>query len=137
MIDPHTDPAGIGRLVIDAVGDDLTQVLLGEVVDLHLLGLPLGVPLATAGAELADQFLLLGIDRHHRLSLSLKRLGPPVDVLELGIPVRVALAFERLAVGLETIVQGVEQPVDRAFANGMPAGLELGRQLGRTLTRPL
>ena len=45
--------------------------------------------------------------------------------------------FERLAVGLETIVQGVEQPVDRAFANGMPASLELGRQLGRALTRPL
>ena len=92
------------------------------------------MPLATAGAELADQFLLLGIDRHHRLSLSLKRLGPPVDVLELGIPVRVALAFERLAVGLETIiVQGVEQPVDRAFANGMPAGLESAASLAALL----
>src|SRR5512142_904749 len=100
VIDSHADPAGVGRLVVDAIGDRLPQVPLDEVVDLHLLGLPLGLPCPAAVAELAHQFLLLGIDRHYGLPLPLERLDPPVDVLELGISIRVTFALDRLAIGL-------------------------------------
>jgi len=66
----------------------------------------------------------------------LERPDPPIDVLELGVPVGVALALDRLAVGLEAIAQGVQEPVDRPLAGGMPPGLEPLGQLGGTLARP-
>ncbi len=105
-------------------------------MDLDLFGLPLGVPLAAAIAELAHQFLLLGIDRDHGLPLLLERLGPPVDVLELRIPIRVRAPLERLAVGLETVAQVMEEAVDRPLTHRMPLRLECRRQLGRTLAGP-
>src|SRR6266853_848977 len=103
MIHPHADPAGVRRFVVDAIGNDLTQRLVGKVVALDLLGLPLGLPLAPAIAELAYQLLLFGIDGHHGLPLLLEGLGPAVDVLKLRIPIRVSAALERLPVGLETV----------------------------------
>ncbi len=56
--------------------------------------------------------------------------------LELGISIRVTFALDRLAIGLEAVVQVVEETVDRALADGMPSSLEFGRQLGRALARP-
>src|SRR5271165_7125413 len=47
-----------------------------------------------------------------------------------------ALALDRLPVGLEAVPEGVEEAVDRPLAGGMPQGLEFGGQLGRTLARP-
>jgi hypothetical protein len=105
-------------------------------MDLHLLGLPLGLPLPPAVAVLPHKLFLLGIDRDHGLTLPLKRLGSPIDVLELGIPVRVALALDRLVIGLEAVAQIVEQSVDRPLADDVPSGLEPLGQLVRTLARP-
>src|SRR6266849_10883988 len=123
MIHPHADPAGVCRFVVDAVGNDLPQRRVGEVVALDFLRVPLGLPLATAIAELAYEFLLFGIDRHHRLPLLLEGLGPAVDVLELCIPIRVGATLERLTVGLETVAQVMEQSVDGPLTHRMPLGL--------------
>jgi hypothetical protein len=136
VIDPDTDPARVGRLVVDAVGDGFAQVLVFEIVDLHFLGTTLGPPLTATIAELAHKLFLLGIDRHHRLSQPLKRLDPPVDVLELGVPVGVIAPLDRLAVGLETVAEGMQKPVDRPLTGTIPLRPEFGRQLGRTLTGP-
>ena len=136
MIDPYADPARIGRLVVDPVRDDLAQRFTGEIVDVHRLGLSLGVPLAAAIAELPHQFLLFGIDRYHGLPLPLEGLAPTVDVLELRIPIRVGTALERLAVGLEAVAQIMEQSVDGPLTHRVPLGLKFHRQLGRTLTGP-
>jgi hypothetical protein len=94
------------------------------------------VPLLTAITVLAHQFLLLSINRDDGLPLFLEDLGPPVNVLELCIPVRVVATLERLAVGLETIAQIMEEPIDGALTDRMPLGLECRRQLGRTLACP-
>ena len=59
-----------------------------------------------------------------------------MNVLELRIPVRVVVALERLAVGLETVAQIMEESVDRPFTDRMPLGLKCRRQLGRTLACP-
>src|SRR5262249_7941701 len=59
MIDPHADPAAVGRLVIDAIGNDLAHHLVGKVMDVDLFGLPGQVPLAAAITELAHEFFLL------------------------------------------------------------------------------
>src|SRR3954469_14475835 len=50
----------------------------------------------------ADQLLLLGVDRDHRVPGSLKSQDPGIDVLELGIAVRVVAAFVGLEVTLAT-----------------------------------
>ena len=136
MINAYADPARVGRLVVDTVGDDLAQRLTGKVVDVHLLGLPLGLPLTTAITELAHQFLLLGIDRHHGLALPLAGLGPAVDVVELRIPIRVGAALDRLAVGLEAVAQIMQEAVDGPLTHRVPLGLKFRRQLGCTLARP-
>src|SRR5512135_654199 len=65
--------------------------------ELHLLGSPLGLPRPATIAIAAHQLLLLGLDRDHRLPLPLEGLDPPVDVLELGIPVGVVLALRAYA----------------------------------------
>ena len=105
-------------------------------MDVDLLGLPVEVPLLTAIAVLAHQFLLLGINRYDGLLLVLEDLGSPINVLELRIPVRVVAALERLAVGLETVAQSMEESVDRPLTDRMPLGLECRRQRGRTLACP-
>ena len=105
-------------------------------MDLHLLGLSLGLPLPPAIAVLAHKLFLLGIDRDHGLALPLERLGPAVDVLELGIPIRVTSALDRLAVGLEAVAQVMEEAVDRPLTDRMALGLEPLRQLGGTLAGP-
>ena len=39
VVDPHAHPALVAGQVVDAVGDRLAQLLVREVMDLHLLGL--------------------------------------------------------------------------------------------------
>src|ERR1035437_4372250 len=51
VVGPDADPAGVGGHVIDAVGDRLTELLVGEVVDVDLLGLPGRLVLPAAGLE--------------------------------------------------------------------------------------
>jgi hypothetical protein len=50
--------------------------------------------------EVADQFLLLGVDGDDGLVLGLRRNDFRIDVFELGVSVGMFRAFIRLAVGL-------------------------------------
>lgn len=73
MIDADADPAVVGGEVIDAVGDGFAEVRVDEVVDTYRYGLALGLPLAAAVAEVADELLLLGVDGDDGLGLALPR----------------------------------------------------------------
>src|SRR6266566_2432165 len=64
------------------------------------------------------------------------RLSPPINVLKLRIPVRMVAALERLAVGLETVAQIMEESIDRPLTDRMPLRLECRRQVGRALASP-
>src|ERR1039457_4692698 len=88
----------------------------------------------TAGLSPASPTALWAAD--HRLSPTLERLDPPVDVLELGIPVGVIAPLDRLAVGLEAIAKSVQESIDRPLAGTMPLRREFGRQLGSAFARP-
>ena len=105
-------------------------------MDVDLLGRPLGGPRLTTIVVLPHQCLLLGIHRYDGLPLVLEDLGPPVKGLEWRIPVRVVAARERLAIGLETVAQVMEEPVDRPLTGCLPWRLEGRRQLRRTLACP-
>src|SRR2546425_9191730 len=136
MIHPHTDPARVCGFVIDAVRNNLAQRLTREVMDPDLLRLALRRPLAPTIAELADQFLLFGVDRYDRLALLLEGLGTTVHVLELRIPIGVRAPLQGLPVGLETIIQGMEQAIDRPLTDRMPLRPQGGRQLRGTFACP-
>ena len=84
-----------------------------------------------------DQFLRLGVDRHDGLSSLLERLDPPIDVLELGIPIGMVAPFSGLAVGLKTIIHLLEQPGDRIVTDLMPLMDQFVRQVIGTLAGPL
>jgi hypothetical protein len=108
VVDPHADPPRVVGHVVDAVGDCLAQFLIREVVDANLLRPPLGLPLAAAIAKIPHQFLLLRIDRDHRLPTLLEPRGLRVDELERGVTVGMLTAFPRLTVGLQAVAGLVE-----------------------------
>jgi hypothetical protein len=58
-----------------------------KVVDPYLFGGTLRPPLPAAVPEIANQFLLLGIDRNRRVAGGKRLLDVIVDVVELGVAI--------------------------------------------------
>jgi hypothetical protein len=56
-------------------------------MDVDLVGLAGGLPLAAAVGEAADQLLLLGVHAHHRLPGGQMRPSLLVEVAELGVAI--------------------------------------------------
>ena len=116
-IDPDIDPSLVGGNVIDAVRRHLTQALDLEVMDAHRLGISLAPQLAAAVLEVADQFLLLGVDGNRRITGGDRRLTGGVDVLELGISVGVVGSLAGLAISLTAILLLAQQPAHQLLAH--------------------
>src|SRR6478672_7282846 len=57
-------------------------------------------------------------------------------MLELSIPIRVAVAFARLAIGLKAVAHIIEQLADQRAADLMTLRLKLLRQPAHALARP-
>src|SRR5271166_304417 len=68
VIDPNAHPALIGSDIVDPVGRHLAEFRIDEIMDANLLGISLGLPFPAAVLEVPDQFLLLGVDRNHRIA---------------------------------------------------------------------
>jgi len=62
VIDPNADPPLIGGDIVDAVGRDLAEVRINEIIDANFLRLPFWLPFLATVLEIADPFLLLGVD---------------------------------------------------------------------------
>src|SRR6202048_1157144 len=71
----------------DGVGRRPPEFRDDEVVHTHRLGLTLRTVLTTAILEIADQLLLLGIDRDRRLPRGQRLLHLSIDVPKLGLAV--------------------------------------------------
>src|SRR5688572_31390120 len=97
---PDADPAGVVGDVIDAVGDRLAEVLVLEVMEVDPSWLALRAPLRARNLVVADQLLLLGIDGNYRLIGRLEFENAGIDIIELGIPVRVTTSLIGLGVPL-------------------------------------
>src|SRR3954468_16242540 len=92
------------------------------------LGRALRPVVAAAVLERADQFLLLGVDRDHRLTGRLEGSGPGVDVRELAVTIGMAGALQALAVALPTVAQFFPQQLaDRVRADRMAQRTQTGR----------
>ena len=85
---------------------------------------------------LADQFLLLGVDRDHRLASGLKRRGLRVDMLELRVPIRMTAAFLGLAIDLTAVAEAFEQLRNPARRHPVSDIAKCERQFGVALGHP-
>ena len=99
---PHVHPAGVRGQVVHAVGRDLAELLIGEVVIIDLAGLAGALPLPAAGGVAADQLLLFRVNRDHRIAGRLECRDLLIDVAELlPITVRMLAPFDRLGVPVQ------------------------------------
>jgi hypothetical protein len=89
-------------------------------MDPHWLGLTLGTQFTTAVLEIANQFLLLGIDRYRRFTGRKRGFHRRIDVSELLIAVRVIAALAGLAVALAAVLQVSQQVRHNTLARREP-----------------
>jgi hypothetical protein len=83
----------------------------------HLLRRALRAPRAAWVAERADQLLLFGVDRDHRLPCR-QGFGDALgDMGELRVPVGMAAALQGLAVGLQAEPLGLQKPAHHHVAD--------------------
>src|SRR6266850_6177012 len=92
--------------------------------------------LAARIAEIPDKFLLLGVDRDHRLLFGQSRGHLGVDMGELGIPVGMAVALLGFAVALQTVTRRVEQFGHQRTAHLVTLRLQRLRQPSHALAGP-
>lgn len=108
VVDSYAHPAVVLLHVVNTVGNDLAKFLVREVVRVDLLGVALGPPLSTGVLVGADQLFLLGINGDRRLTAALRRPDALVDVLELGVAIRVLLTLDGLAICLQAVALGFQ-----------------------------
>src|SRR3984893_11174703 len=133
---PASDPTRIGCQVVDPVRHRAAELLDQEVMDADFFRVALGAIFARVVAEIADQFLFLGVDRDHRLLFGQRRGHLGVDVAELRIPVGVAVALRGFAVALQTVTRLIEQVGDQGAADLVTLRLQRLRQAAHALAGP-
>src|SRR5918993_1461896 len=121
MVNPDTHPAGIAPHVVDAVGDRLAQLGVGEVVHVDPFRLARRLPFDPGVGELADQFLFFGVHADDRLPGGQVGGGLVVDVTKLGITVGVLGAFQGLAGPLQRVPLSAQQPRHGRAADAVSA----------------
>src|SRR5208337_342833 len=120
VIDADTDAADIRANVVDAVGNGFAEFFVDEVMHVDLLRTAFRSIVASGVLVRADQLLLLGVDRDHRLAGALKGQDLRVDMFELSVSVGMMTAFLGLAVDLAAIAEAFEQLGNPARRNTMP-----------------
>src|SRR6201997_1607363 len=105
-------------------------------MDPDLFRVSLRAIFAAIVAEIADKFLLLGVDRDHRLPFSQSNANLAIDVGELRIPVGVAVALLGLAVGLQAVTRRIEQFGHQGAAHLVALRLQRLRQPSHALAGP-
>jgi hypothetical protein len=136
VVDADAHPACISGQVIDAIRDRLALRLDQEVMDPNPAGLALREPLPPGVLEVSDQLLFLCVDRDDRLSRSLLSPDLRVDVLELGVAIRMVTPFLDLLIGLKTVTRLHQERSDRRVADGMAHRLKLPGQCAEALAGP-
>lgn len=130
------DPAGVGRQVVDSIRDGLAQLRVGEVMDTHRHRIPRRPPGTGRVAEVADQLLLLGVHADHRLAGVSVAASLLVEIPELGVPVGMLAALERLGIGLQAKALLPQQAGDGVRTDPVPLTGQLGCQRAGRLDRP-
>src|SRR5262249_39459586 len=136
MIRSHIHPTRVLRRVIHPIWSDLAQLGNLKIMDADSLRLSLRPQLPSLSFEIPYQLLLFRIDRNDRLIGGLKCLDLLVNMLKLGIAVWMRAPLERLPVGLQAIVQLMEQCCYHPVAGLMSHPLQFVGKLAHTLGCP-
>jgi hypothetical protein len=136
VIPPNAHPGLVAGHVVHAVRDGFPRRVTGKVVHPHVLRGAGRGPFLAGILEIAHQFLLLSVDRDHRFALREERRGGAVDMLELGMPVRMLRPLATLPDGLQTIPEPVEQTAHGRGADAPALRRQRGRQLCAALASP-
>jgi len=102
MRDADADAATVVGEIVNSVRNGLAQFLVFKVVAVDPAWLAFAAPVCAGVPIVTDQLFLLRIDRDHRLIVGLEGQDLGIDVLELGITVRMVAAFVGLEVTLAT-----------------------------------
>jgi hypothetical protein len=94
------------------------------------------LPFPAPGGVLTDQFFLLRIHRHHRVTGRQKLCGGVVDVAELGVAVRMLRTLLGLERRLQPVTGLLQQPRHRRAAHPETLTRQAFSQLGQRLGRP-
>src|SRR6266540_871867 len=136
IADPHVHDRSVPRDVVGAVGYRFAATEMREVMDVDPHRLALGPPRSTGIAELPNQFLLLGVDRDHRIAGLDVCLHQTVDVAELLVPLRVLRALLCLHVRLQRVAQLTETAAHRHRIDPVATSGQLFGDRPRGLARP-
>ena len=136
VVPAHVHPGLVARHVVDAVRNRLALRVGREIMHQYRRRRALRLPFPPAVLEVSDQFLLLRVDRDHRLPLGQKGVRGRVDVLELRIAVRVARSLLTLAGRLQPVAQVMQQPADGGRTHAPPLSGQRRGQLRPTLAGP-
>jgi hypothetical protein len=99
-------------------------LLVGEIVRANPTRLLPSLPLLAGIAVIAYRLFLFGIDGDDRPPPLLKVFHLSVDVFKLRVPVGMLGPLLRFPVGLQAVIEGLEQGVDRPLAHAMPLLLQ-------------
>src|SRR5208337_3551040 len=107
-----------------------------KIMNANFLGRALRAPFAPIVLEVADELLLLGVDRDHRLVGGERGAHLFIEVRKLRVSILVIRALARLAVGLQAVAQLLKDLPDHAMADLMPELPQLVGQPAQALASP-
>src|SRR5271157_3255208 len=136
VIHAHIHPSGVAGPVVNPVRRRSPQLRDEEIMHPHLLGVALGAQFPPTVLEVPDQFSFLGVHRNHRLLGRQIALHLAVEVLELGVAIRMAGSFLGLAIGLQTVPDLMQQLGHHAVTGAVPLPPQFLSQLAYALTSP-
>jgi len=128
VVDSDAHPSLIGGNIVNTVWSHLAKLLVLEVVHIDLDRTAFWLPFPALVEEVADQFLLLGVDADHRITSTQIAPDLPVEVVELRVSFRMVTSLLGLSCGLEAVVQILQHCGYGAGTNRMPGGSELCRK---------
>ena len=105
----RADPTGVGGDIGDAIRHRPTAPFDQEIMHANLFGIALRTPFPSSVLEIPNEFLLLRVDRDHRLLRRQRGRHALVDVDELRVPVGMIASLTGLAVALKAELLPLEQ----------------------------
>lgn len=109
MIDPRAYPSGVVGDVVDAIRNRSPEFGNDEVVHANRFGRTFRPPFAPGVLDVADEFFLLRVDGYRRVVRSERFLHPIVDGVELRITIDMARSLARLPIGLQAVIELVQE----------------------------
>lgn len=128
--------SGVASQVVDAIRIRAGHRGRGKIMHGHLHRRLGPAPLLARILVVAEEFLLLRIDRDHGALRPQRLPDLAVDEPKLRIAVRVVRAFLRLSVRLQAVLHAPQQLGNRLVTDRMPVRRQFGRERPRALNGP-